>query len=84
MMKSAQQQDKKLIDNLRSKCTCGACPTFKGTGETTLLFCYMGKSSKIKNQKGCICGGCPVKKQQGLKKVYFCLFGTEAEQQKAK
>jgi hypothetical protein len=84
VMKSTPQLDKKQVDKLRSLCICGTCPSFKGTGETALLFCYVGKSSKIKNQRGCICGGCPVKKQQGLRKVYFCLFGTEAGQLGAK
>jgi hypothetical protein len=83
-MKVVPQQDKKQIDKLRSMCVCGTCPTFKGAGEISLLFCYLERSGKIKSQKGCICGGCPVKKQQGLKKVYFCLFGTEAGQLREK
>jgi hypothetical protein len=79
-----EQEEKRQIDRLRPICTCAGCPSIKGTGETALLFCYTGKSRKIKNQKGCICGGCPVKKQRGLKQVYYCLWGTEAEQRTAR
>jgi hypothetical protein len=84
MKPMSEQEKKKQIDKLRLMCTCAGCPSYKGTSETTLLFCYTGKSNKIKNQRGCICGGCPVKKQQGLKHIYYCLWGTEAEQRDKK
>ena len=64
---------------LTPMCTCGGCPSYKGTGETVLLFCYTGKSSKIKKEKGCICPGCPVAKQMGLKHNYFCTRGSEKQ-----
>lgn len=68
------------MKKLTSMCTCGGCPSYKGTGETALLFCYTTKSKKIRKEKGCVCGGCPVTKQMGLKYMYYCTRGTEKEQ----
>lgn len=76
----------KSIDTkkLTPMCTCGGCPSYKGTTETILLFCYTGKSGKIKKEKGCICPGCPVAKQMGLKRNYFCTRGNEKQQNSTK
>lgn len=59
---------------------CGRCPSYKGTGETALLFCANGKSSIIKDERGCICGGCPVQKNMALRWRYYCTRGSGREQ----
>jgi len=64
-----------------SKCICRACPSYVDE-ELKKGFCFVGKSSHIKAEKGCICGGCPVKKEQNLESYYFCMKGTEREQTK--
>jgi len=76
----AKSADKAKTDMMRSICNCVGCPSYKGTGETALLFCLVDKSTKIKKEKGCICGGCPVTKEMKLTHTYYCTRGTEKEQ----
>ncbi len=59
---------------------CGMCPSYLGTGENELLFCRIGKSEVITDEKGCVCGGCPVQKKMGLKWFYYCTKGSSKEQ----
>jgi hypothetical protein len=63
-----------------SLCICGGCPSYKGTGETALMFCVTRKSRKIAKEKGCVCDRCPVTKQMSLKHDYYCTLGSEKEQ----
>jgi hypothetical protein len=68
------------MQKLMGMCICGDCPTYKGTGETKALFCGVGKSEVVTEEKGCTCGGCPVTPQMGLTKLYYCTKGNEAQQ----
>ena len=45
-----------------------------------LLFCAVGKSTKINEAKGCICSRCPVNEQMELKHTYFCIRDAEPQQ----
>jgi len=56
---------------------CSACPSYKGSGETELGFCFTGKSSKIRDEVGCICASCPVQAKYSLKGAYYCTRGSE-------
>jgi len=70
----------KLMEQARTMCLCTKCPSYRGTGETELLFCSTGKSSIIKEEKGCSCGLCPVVAHMGLTRLYYCTRGNEREQ----
>ncbi len=59
---------------------CGKCPTRAGTGEKGLAFCALGKSQKIKVDKGCLCAGCPITKQLALRWDHYCMKGSGREQ----
>jgi hypothetical protein len=80
MMQMPEEEQMKKKQMLASMCTCRGCPTYAGTGETQVMFCSMGKSGSITEEKGCTCGGCPVTPEMGLKNLYFCTRGNEAEQ----
>jgi len=58
---------------------CGKCPSYEGTGETSLGFCTIGKSSVIKEKKGCLCGQCPITKTMSLRWEYYCTTGSALE-----
>jgi hypothetical protein len=55
---------------------CGKCPSHVGTGEESLAFCMMGKSSVITEKKGCLCGQCPISKSMSLRWGYYCTEGS--------
>ena len=80
MMSIPEEQRKKMMAELRSMCICASCPSYEGTGETELMFCTLGKSSKITEEKGCTCPGCLVTEKIGLTKLYFCIKGSERQQ----
>ncbi|MHA1311808.1 MAG: DUF2769 domain-containing protein [Candidatus Helarchaeota archaeon] len=58
---------------------CGKCPTYKGTGETSLGFCMEGKSSIITEKKECLCKDCPIYKLMNLRWSHFCIRGSALE-----
>lgn len=58
---------------------CGKCPSYVGTGETDLVFCAIGKSDKITEEKGCLCPGCPIQENMGLRWDYYCTKGSGRE-----
>lgn len=70
----------KQIEQSKTMCICVGCPSYRGTGETGLLFCGIGKSSIIKEEKGCSCGLCPVVVHMGLTRLYYCTRGNEKDQ----
>ncbi len=80
MMQMPEEEQMKKKQMLAGMCTCRGCPTYAGTGETQVMFCSMGKSGSITEEKGCICGGCPVYAQMDLKHGYYCTKGSEKEQ----
>jgi len=51
---------------------CGKCPSYTGTGEESLAFCMVGKSSIIKEKKTCLCSQCPITKTMSLRWEYYC------------
>jgi len=70
----------KQLKQSKAMCICTGCPSYAGIGETELLFCGVGKSSIIKEEKGCSCGLCPVVAHMGLTRLYYCTRGNEREQ----
>lgn len=59
---------------------CGKCPSYEGTGETKLVFCALGKSDKITQEKGCLCPGCPIQTDMmHLRWDYYCTKGSGRE-----
>lgn len=68
------------LADLTKICVCGKCPSYKGTGETRLLFCATGKSALIRKEKGCMCPACPVTEKLGLRWLYYCTKGSGKEQ----
>jgi hypothetical protein len=77
MPKEEQMKKKQMLEGM---CTCRGCPTYAGTGENQVMFCSMGKSGVITEEKGCTCGECPVTPEMGLTKLYYCTKGNEAAQ----
>jgi hypothetical protein len=80
MMAMPEEEQTRHRRKLMNMCICRDCPSYKGTGETQVLFCSVGKSSVIAEERGCTCGGCPVTPQMGLTKLYYCTKGNEAQQ----
>ena len=80
MMAMSKEEQVRHRRKLMGMCICRDCPSYKDTGETQLLFCSLGKSSAITEERGCICGGCPVTPQMGLTKFYYCTKGSESQQ----
>jgi hypothetical protein len=72
----------KRIEQSKTMCICKDCPSYTGMGEIGLLFCGVGKSSIIKDEKGCTCGLCPVVAHMGLTRLYYCTRGNEKEQRR--
>jgi len=68
------------LADLTKICFCGKCPSYKGTGETRLLFCVTEKSTLIQKEKGCMCPACPVTEKLGLRWLYYCMKGSGKEQ----
>ena len=58
---------------------CGKCPSHEGTGEESLAFCMVGKSSVITEKKACLCGQCPITKMMSLRWGHYCTDGTAME-----
>jgi len=84
LMKWPKGEVDSKIAELTGLCTCADCPTFKGTGETKLLFCALGKSHPIKTEKECICPACPVTPAVALKWNFYCTRGSGQQQGRAK
>ena len=80
MGKMSPDEMKAKMAELTKMCMCGKCPSYKGTGETKLLFCATGKSGIINKEKGCVCPACPVTEKMGLRWIYYCTKGSGKEQ----
>ncbi len=83
--KLSPQELQKAVKDAKKICKdyCGRCPTYNGSGETEVLFCWLGKSKKIKSEKGCICPGCPVQRNSFQRWDYYCINGSAKEQYEA-
>ena len=79
MMTEKQKQESEEQVKYTCKDYCANCPSYKGTGETELAFCFTGKSSIIKEEKGCLCSTCPIAKTMSLRWGYYCTRGTALE-----
>ena len=80
MSKMSPDEIKDRLADLTKICVCGKCPSYKGTGETRLLFCVTGKSALIQKEKGCMCPACPVTEKLSLRWLYYCIKGSGKEQ----
>lgn len=71
----------RTVENVIGFCEdyCGKCPTYKGTGETTLAFCALGKSSIIHEEKDCLCTQCPISRTMSLRWDHYCTRGKATE-----
>ncbi len=80
MMQGMSEADvKRSIEQLVYLCQCSKCPTFIESGETDLVFCTLGKSETIHEQKGCLCSKCPVTRTMSLRWNYYCTQGSAVE-----
>ncbi len=75
-----EEQRMAMVEENKKMCICPSCPSYEGTGENGLIFCSMGKSEFIKEEKGCTCAGCPVTPKMGFTHIYFCTRGGEGQQ----
>ncbi len=81
MAHMSEKDQKRNAENVIGFCKdyCGKCPTYKGTGETKLGFCTLGKSSVIEEQKGCLCSQCPISRTMSLRWDHYCTQGSAME-----
>ena len=80
MMGSMSKADqKRSVEQLVHMCQCSKCPTYQGTGETNLVFCTLGKSEAIQEQKGCLCQQCGVTKTMSMRWDHYCARGSAVE-----
>ena len=77
----SEVDQKRSVENLIGYCEeyCGKCPTYEGSGETTLGLCTIGKSTKIQEQKGRLCGQCPISRTMSLRWDHYCVKGKAME-----
>ncbi len=85
MKDMSEEERTQAIEKIKEVCKtfCGECPSYKGTGETELAFCALGKSNAIKEEKGCLCPSCPITGQMSLRWNYYCTRGAGKEQSAA-
>ncbi len=81
MAHMSEADQARSVENAIGFCAeyCGKCPTYEGTGETALVFCTLGKSSIIAEQKGCLCAQCPIAKTMSLRWDQYCIKGKAME-----
>lgn len=75
----SQADQKKSAVQVLHLCQCSKCPTCAGSGETDLVFCTLGKSAIIHEQKGCLCSECAISKTMSLRWDYYCTHGSAVE-----
>ncbi|MDI6882232.1 MAG: DUF2769 domain-containing protein [Methanothermobacter sp.] len=68
------------VKRLSEDCACPSCPSYKECGER--LFCILGESECIKDEKGCLCPTCLVASTLGIgiSKNFYCTRGSEMDQ----
>jgi hypothetical protein len=67
---------KQSAEQLAYMCLCGKCQSYTGTGEDQLVFCTIGKSERIQQQKSCLCKQCGVTKTMNMRWAYYCTNGS--------
>ena len=77
----SQEEMAERVESMKEVCKsyCGECPSYTGTGES-LVFCAMGRSSVISEEKGCLCPSCPVTEMMSLRWKFYCTRGSGREQ----
>lgn len=78
----SREEMSKRIESMKEICKsyCGECPSYTGTGESKLVFCALGKSSVIGDEKGCLCPSCPITEMMSLRWKFYCTRGSGREQ----
>lgn len=84
LMKRPKAEIDAKLEELKALCTCADCPSFKGTGETKLLFCLLGKSNVIQKEVECFCAPCPVTDAVELRSNFHCTRGSGRQQEHAR
>ena len=80
MMQGRSEEEMQVrLAEASKMCMCAACPSYVDTGETELLFCGLGRSKVIVEEKGCTCPGCPVQQNMALRWTYYCTKGSGRE-----
>lgn len=69
----------RLAEAAKASCICADCPSYVGTDETALVFCIIGKSDIIADDKGCTCRECPVQDVLALRWHDYCFKGSASE-----
>ncbi|MHA2059910.1 MAG: DUF2769 domain-containing protein [Candidatus Ranarchaeia archaeon] len=67
---------KESAEQVAYMCQCAKCPTYQGTGETILVFCTLGKSDHIQQEKECLCPQCGVTKTMSMRWTHYCTQGS--------
>ncbi|MFX1474802.1 MAG: DUF2769 domain-containing protein [Promethearchaeota archaeon] len=75
----SKEAQKRSVEQLVFMCQCAQCPSYTGTGETDLVFCTLGKSHVIQEQKGCLCPQCGVTKTMSMRWDHYCTKGSAVE-----
>ena len=60
-------------------CICTKCPSYQASEEKEIVFCTIGKSEKIQEEKGCLCLECPLQKMMAARWDYYCVKGSAYE-----
>jgi hypothetical protein len=80
MMAGMSKEDRqRSVEQLVFMCKCARCPSYTVTGETDLVFCALGKSQVIQEQKGCQCPQCGVTKTMSMRWDHYCTKGSAVE-----
>lgn len=79
MASMTEKEQKRSAEQVAYICKCRTCPTYTESGETNIVFCNLGKSGAIQEQKGCLCSTCPVTKTMSLRWEYYCIRGSAVD-----
>jgi len=77
MMGSMSEADqKRSAQNVIHLCRCNKCQTNTETGEINAVYCTLGKSEGISEQRGCLCSECSITKTMSMRWKYYCTQGS--------
>ncbi|MFX1510633.1 MAG: DUF2769 domain-containing protein [Promethearchaeota archaeon] len=81
MMMSSMSEavQKQAAQNAIHLCLCNQCPTNIDSGEINRVYCTLGKSNSIQDQKGCLCFECPLTKTMSMRWSYYCMQGSAVD-----
>ena len=78
------EQRRQSAEQVAYLCQCSKCPSYANTGEDAGVFCTLGKSGRIQEQKGCLCDQCPLTKMMNLRWQYYCTEGNAYDRSELK